>query len=179
MEEKGDKRILGRSSFSLLIENLSERFRNTVKEPTGIWKYFNTTTTKGKRNVVLLCYAIGFIGLHAVWQHSKRNKTITAENTEIVQEGEVNWSFWNQECDDWDYVRTNVQYLNHSKKDNWLRADLIASHLAVSDTKTQVCTKKTPIRHGHKVKYWLENLGKIACFIFVPLRFILSGCWIF
>lgn len=82
MDKKGEKRILGRSSFSLLIENLSERFRDTSKEPTGIWKYFNTTTTKGKRNVVLLCYAFGFIGLHVVWQRSKRNKTASDENAE-------------------------------------------------------------------------------------------------
>lgn len=88
MDKKGEKRILGRSSFSLLIENLSERLRNTSKEPTGIWKYFNTTTTKGKRNVVLLCYAFGFIGLHVVWQRSKRNKTAGDENAE----SKTSWS---------------------------------------------------------------------------------------
>ena len=88
--DKGEKKILGRSSFSLLIENISERFSNTSKEATGIWKYFNTTTTKGKRNVVLLCYALGFVALHAVWQQSKRNKTIISENEEITQEGDEN-----------------------------------------------------------------------------------------
>lgn len=86
MEDKGEKRILGRSSFSLLIENLSERFRTVSKESTGVWRYFNATTTKGKRNVVLLCYALGFIGLHAVWQHSKKNKTLINENTEGEKE---------------------------------------------------------------------------------------------
>ena len=90
MEDKGEKRILGRSSFSLLIENVSERSRNASREPRGIWKYFNTTTTKGKRNVVLLCYALGFVALHVVWQQSKRNKTVIVDNTEIMQEGETN-----------------------------------------------------------------------------------------
>lgn len=89
MGDKGEKRILGRSSFSLLIENLSERFRNSSKKPTGIWRHLDTTTKKGKRNVVLLCYALGFIGLHAVWQHSKRNKTTVDENNEILQESEA------------------------------------------------------------------------------------------
>lgn len=95
MEDKGEKRILGRSSFSLLIENLSERFRTVSKESTGVWRYFNTTTTKGKRNVVLLCYALGFIGLHAVWQHSKKNKTLINENTEGEEESATtSWTSW-------------------------------------------------------------------------------------
>jgi len=95
MEDKGEKRILGRSSFSLLIENLSERFRTASKESTGVWRYFNTTATKGKRNVVLLCYALGFIGLHAVWQQSKKNKTIINENTEGEEESATtSWTSW-------------------------------------------------------------------------------------
>lgn len=63
MEGKGEKRILARSFL----------------------KYFNPSNTKGKRNVVILCYALGFIGLHAIWAHAKRSKTpvIPDENTEI------------------------------------------------------------------------------------------------
>lgn len=95
MEDKGEKRILGRSSFSLLIENLSERFRTVSKESTGVWRHLNTTTTKGKRNVVLLCYALGFIGLHAVWQQSKKNKTLINENTEGEEESATtSWTSW-------------------------------------------------------------------------------------
>lgn len=77
MEDKGEKRILGRSPFSVLIENLSKRFRNTAQ-------YFNPANAKGKRNVVILCYALGFIGLHAIYAHSKRSRTVnvTDENTE-------------------------------------------------------------------------------------------------
>lgn len=86
MKDKGEKRVLGRSSFALLIENLSERFKNASRESTGIWQYFNTATRKGKRNVVFLCYAFGFIGLHAVWQRSKRNKAVVGENTDISGE---------------------------------------------------------------------------------------------
>lgn len=64
MEGEGKKGILGRSSFFL--------------------QYFNPSTTKGKRNVVILCYAMGFIGLHAIWAHAKGNKTaVTDENTEV------------------------------------------------------------------------------------------------
>ena len=90
MEDKGEKRILGRSSFSLLIENVSERLRNASKEPSGIWKHFNTTTTKGKRNVVLLCYGLGFVALHVVWQQSKRKRSAVDENNESVQVDEKN-----------------------------------------------------------------------------------------
>lgn len=65
MEGKGVKGILARSSFLL--------------------QYFNPSNAKGKRNVVILCYAMGFIGLHAIWAHAKRDRTvvITDENTEI------------------------------------------------------------------------------------------------
>ena len=65
MEDNGKKGILGRSSFLL--------------------QYFNPSNAKGKRNVVILCYAMGFIGLHAIWAHAKGGRTtvIADENTEI------------------------------------------------------------------------------------------------
>ena len=65
MAGKGEKGILARTSFFL--------------------QYFNPSNAKGKRNVVILCYAMGFIGLHAIWAHAKRDRTtvVISDETEI------------------------------------------------------------------------------------------------
>ena len=86
MVVNNEKRILGRSSFSLLIENISGMLKDPNQEPRRIFRYFNTTTTKGKRNVVITCYILGFLGLHAIWAHSKRNKTSIGEDKDDTQD---------------------------------------------------------------------------------------------
>lgn len=67
MADKGEKKIIEQSLFGRLSQ------------------YLNPTTPKGKRNVVILCYALGFLGLHAIWAHSKRSRNVKLIADEDIQ----------------------------------------------------------------------------------------------
>lgn len=49
-----------------------------------ISQHFDTSTRTGKRNVIICVYALGFIGLHWVWKHSKGFRR-TGEQSELEQ----------------------------------------------------------------------------------------------
>lgn len=52
----------------------------------SIFQYINTATSRGKRNVVFLCYGFGFIALHFIWANSKKDRKQFLRDTDTDQE---------------------------------------------------------------------------------------------
>ena len=62
--ENRQPKASGSSPFSLFIDNVVGSVRK-------IGGHFNTTKPGGKRNVIILSYALAFLGLHTIWAYSK------------------------------------------------------------------------------------------------------------